>query len=389
MPQWLSGWRSLPGRGHPDKNKWRRDSAFKQFLYDLADFFNSGGRYLGRYLSQNISRFEFYKSWLAVKLYQQRGRWSRPFSHIGMGGLTIIGLVLAPILASEYNNFFGDQLESGNFISPNTVLAFSGQIETSTVTTDVRDRVIPYVVQSGDTVSQIAEKFGISTDTIRWQNDLKSVNDIKPGQTLEILPVTGILHKVRKGETVYSIAEKYEANPQAIVDFPFNSFTNDETFALAIGQELVVPDGVMPQQQLWSPRSYVAQRTPDAGVVTAAGQFVWPAGGTLTQRYAWYHKGIDIANRSAPGIVAADSGTVAIAGWPDNSGYGNRVIIDHGNGFQTLYAHLSKTYVQPGQTVNRGDLIGQMGSTGRSTGVHLHFEIRSSGGAQNPLGYLK
>ena len=285
------------------------------------------------------------------------------------------------------DNGFG---ESDSRATGMTVLAASDAVETATIISDKpRDRIVTYEVQLGDTVSGMADKFGVSTDTIRWQNNLKSIDAIKPGQIVEILPVTGVMHKVKKGETVYSIADKYESNPQAIVDFPFNTFTNDETFALAIGQELMVPDGVMPEVQLWSPRSYVAQRTPDAGVVTASGQFVWPAGGTLTQRYVWYHKGIDIANRSAPGIVAADSGTVVMAGWPDRSGYGNRVMIDHGNGFVTLYAHLAKTYVVSGQRVNRGDLIGQMGTTGRSTGIHLHFEIRQNDAAVNPLLYLR
>ncbi len=109
----------------------------------------------------------------------------------------------------------------------------------------------------------------------------------------------------------------------------------------------------------------------------------------MSQLFSWYHKGIDISNKSAPPILAADSGKVVVAGWPDNIGYGNRVLIDHGNGFATLYGHLAKIYVAAGQTVNRGDQIGQMGSTGRSTGTHLHFEIRKGEAAIDPLGYLK
>ncbi|HAN22376.1 TPA: hypothetical protein DCP77_01140 [Candidatus Collierbacteria bacterium] len=98
---------------------------------------------------------------------------------------------------------------------------------------------------------------------------------------------------------------------------------------------------------------------------------------------------MDIANRSGGNILAADSGTVIVAGWPDNSGYGNRVMIDHGNGYKTLYAHMSKIAVTVGQTVKRGNVIGQMGSTGRSTGTHLHFEIRSDAGNRDPIGVLK
>jgi len=123
--------------------------------------------------------------------------------------------------------------------------------------------------------------------------------------------------------------------------------------------------------------------------VVASGKFVWPASGVISQAYRWYHKAIDIANKLMPPVLAADSGKVVIAGWPDNVGYGNRVLIDHGNGFMTLYAHLAKIFVSAGQTVKRGDQIGQMGSSGRSTGIHLHFEIRRGGDLLNPQEFLK
>src|SRR3989304_3355918 len=129
-----------------------------------------------------------------------------------------------------------------------------GETDTTTqVSEKVRDKVMEYEVQGGDTASGIAEKFGVSVDTIRWENNLTSVNQIKPGQKLRILPVTGVRHKVGRGETVYSIAKKYNTNPQGIVDFPFNTFADNETFALAVGQELVVPDGERPNEVKWSP----------------------------------------------------------------------------------------------------------------------------------------
>jgi murein DD-endopeptidase MepM/ murein hydrolase activator NlpD len=204
---------------------------------------------------------------------------------------------------------------------------------------------------------------------------------------LEVLPVTSVSHKVNKGDTVYSIAKKYDTSPQGIVDYPFNSFTNDETFELAIGQTVVVPDGIPPAAASTTPR--IRQITPDAGTVVASGSFVWPAGGSVSQRFVWYHKGIDIANRAVPSILAADSGKVVMAGWIDGYGYGNRVMIDHGNGYRTLYAHLSQVYVVPGQTVARGAAIGKMGSTGRSTGIHLHFEVIRNGVYLNPLSVLQ
>ena len=124
-------------------------------------------------------------------------------------------------------------------------------------------------------------------------------------------------------------------------------------------------------------------------MVSALGNFVWPIGGRITQGYRFYHQGIDIATAFGTPVVAADSGRVVVSGWPDGSGYGIRVEIDHGNGYITRYGHLSKTLVGTGQTVNRGDRIGLEGSTGRATGPHLHFEIVRGGVKLNPLNFLK
>jgi len=203
------------------------------------------------------------------------------------------------------------------------------------------------------------------------------------------LPATGIAHRVKRGETIYAIAKRYDVSAQAIVDWPYNTFTNDETFALAVGQTLMVPDGVMPKKTPVAPRRYYAQLTPEAGRVTGTGQFAWPVGGRITQSYRAWHRGIDIASKAMPGIGAADSGTVVIAGWPHPWAYGNRVLIDHGNGYQTFYAHLNQVYVSVGDHVTRGQNIGQMGSTGRSTGPHLHFEVRKGGVGINPLSFLQ
>jgi len=331
--------------------------------------------------------FEGAKGVVAGVLYRQRGRFARPFVHIGMAALVGLGIVLAPVLASSFPGIAPDPWNS---TSPSEVVRSVTDNETTTQKSDrVRDKIEEYVVQSGDTVSVIAAKFGIDSDTIRWENNLADVKDIKPGQKLRILPVAGVSHKVVRGETIYSIAKKYSAGTQGIVDFPFNVFADDETFALAVGQALIVPEGKRPNIIPWSPTLYVAQKTPNAGAVSAMGQFVWPIGGVITQRFVWYHKGLDIATGFGTPALAADAGRVIAAGWPDNAGYGNRVMIDHGNGFVTLYGHLSKIYVTAGQTVKRGDQVGAEGSTGRSTGPHLHFEIRKGGVAVNPLDYLR
>jgi murein DD-endopeptidase MepM/ murein hydrolase activator NlpD len=196
---------------------------------------------------------------------------------------------------------------------------------------------------------------------------------------------------VQRGETIFTIGKKYgldENQAQAIVDYPFNEFRNDETFELTVGQMLMVPNGVKPEEAATAVPRFAVKMTPNAGTVTASGQFIWPALGGITQSYTFYHKAFDIANRAGGAILAADSGTIAAAGW-DPSGYGNRVMIDHGNGYITLYGHLSLIQVQAGQQVVRGNVIGQMGSTGHSTGTHLHFEVRHGGVIENPGLYLR
>ena len=373
-------------------SRWGRQrwTGSNTWVKELNNYVGLWWQYGNHKAVQQVGAFESGKRWLTVRLYSQRGKWSRPFMHLGMVSLSILGLFLAPVLASGYSALFEQSVQ---WRPQQVVLAAESVMQVKTQISDKpRDRIIEYTVQPGDTLSDIATRFGISIDTIRWENNLSTVNRIKPGQKLRILPVDGVRHVVKRGETVYSIAKKYKTDPQAIVDFPFNSFLNDETFALTTGQELIVPGGVItpPKKKSQPARSAPAVRvTPNQPPTNLAkGQFIWPAGGRITQGYYWYHRAVDIANRAAPDVVAADAGRVVVAGWPDRSGYGRRVMIDHGNGYITLYAHLQKTYVNAGDYVQKGQAIGKMGSTGRSTGTHLHFEIRTSKGKLNPLRYL-
>lgn len=326
--------------------------------------------------------FESFKSILATGLYRQRGKYVRPFIHLGMVVLVVGGITLGPLLISENQQkaWAEASFETG------PALAAAETMTSTLISSKPRAETLEYIVQAGDTISTIAEKFGVSSDTIRWENDLTSVKTLKTGQKLRILPVTGVLYAVKRGDTIYSIAKKHGVDAQVIVDWPYNSFANDETFALAVGQDLIIPDGVKPKEVPIAPRTYYAQ-VPSAGAGT--GQYVWPASGRITQAYSWYHRGIDIANSSSPDILAADTGTVIVTGWPLPWAYGNRVIIDHGGGVTTLYGHLSAVYVPVGARVGKGQPVGRMGSTGRSTGTHLHFEIRINGEGQNPLNYLK
>lgn len=359
------------------------------FLKDFQYFLGAWTNFLFKRLYKSFSGFESKKSLMAEKLYQGRGKLARPFIHSGMAGIIILAILITPVLASSFPGLDSDPWKE----TPPPSAVLSSATEQEELLTQISDKprgeIVEYSVEPGDTISGIAQKFGVSIDTLRWANDLTSISSIKPGQILKIPPVTGVVHKVKKGDTVYSIAKYYNINPQGIVDFPFNTFVNDENFELAVGQILIVPDGAKPKEIPWSPGTYLARKTPDAGTVVASGIFVWPTSGVISQTYHWYHKAADIANKLMPTVLAADAGKVMEAGWPDNIGYGNRILIDHGNGYATLYAHLNKIYVVAGQTVNRGDQIGQMGSTGRSTGSHLHFEIRKNGVLLDPLAFLK
>ncbi len=352
-------------------------------LKDLSEFARLWFRYISRGAKTFFRRFETVKTLFAELLYKQRGKFARPFIHSGMGTLAAVGIMLAPIISEELPGKEDPWQEPPS----SSVLSAETEATGTLISNKYRAEVFDYAVQSGDTIASLAVKFDVSQDTIIWQNKLTKKSILKPGQILQILPVAGVSHKVEKGETVYSIAKKFSAEAQAIVDFPFNTFVNDETFALAVGQTLIIPDGTPPKEAP-APSAF-ARLTPDAGSITASGIFIWPASGRISQGFVWYHKGVDIANKDVPDILAADSGRVIVAGWPDNVGYGNRIIIDHGNGYQTLYGHLAQLYVVPGQTVARGDRIGKMGSTGRSTGTHLHIEIRQNGVPLNPLDFLR
>lgn len=372
------------------------------FLYIRIIF----SHFIRNFLSPKFAVFESFKSLLVGKMYQQRGKNAQRFVNLAVLTVMVVGVALGPslvvndsqtkaVLASGFKNNFAFAQE-GMMAETGELLDLSGDttqmaVDTLTqVSEKPRADVMDYTVLDGDTLASIAKMFGVDTDSIKWLNSGLNEKKLKPGTVLKIPPVTGVIHTVKSGETIYSIAKRYNVSAQSIVDFPFNEFTNDETFTLAIGQKLTVPDGEMPDEPILTPRNFLAnQLTPNAGVVSATGSWIWPAAGRITQNFKTWHKGLDIANSGGGPILAADSGTVVVAGWVDNTGYGNRVMVNHGNGYSTLYAHMSKISVTVGQTVKRGDVLGQMGSTGRSTGTHLHFEIRTSSGNDNPLGYLK
>jgi murein DD-endopeptidase MepM/ murein hydrolase activator NlpD len=249
--------------------------------------------------------------------------------------------------------------------------------------TPPRREVITYTVQPGDNLFLIAQKFGVSLDTIIWANGRLELDPdlLNIGQELAILPVSGVWHTVKAGETLESIARRYQVTPQDIIDYEPNGL--EEPVTLTPGQKLIIPGGEKP----FEPYLVFTQ----AGAVTVnarpePGRFIWPCNGAITQKFGPKHLGIDIGNVAGTPIYAADSGRVTLAGWYGNLGLAVR--ISHDRGYITLYGHMQKVLVNEGDWVQRGQQIGEMGSTGKSTGPHVHFVILLHGGAVNPARYL-
>ncbi len=329
--------------------------------------------------------FEKQKNVLVRFFMMKRGRYNRTFLHIVAMSVLGIGIMVAPLLAQTFP-IFAQQSQQVSLGSSDTEQSIT--VDTDVFQTQIsqkpREKITIYTVQKGDTVSTIAKKFNISADSVRWANDLKNDN-ISVDAELRIPSVTGILHKVASGVSVYSIAKKYDTNAQAIVDFPFNDFANPQTFSLVSGEILMVPDGVKPEEQptYVRPQRFIAQGAPAA--VGASG-YAWPIYGRLSQSFSWYHPALDIESSVGTPVLSAQTGTVLsvfVGGW--NGGYGTHVLVQGNDGNVTLYAHMSGVNVAAGDAVTAGGTtVGWVGMTGRTTGPHLHFEVKGA----NPLSYL-
>lgn len=273
----------------------------------------------------------------------------------------------------------------GRFVSDSAAL-FQAPVAHTIIPDRDRMEIITYTVQANDNVWSIANGFGLEVETVVWANPAveKAPDLLSVGQVLTILPVNGIYYTVEAGDTVEKLAKEYKTEADQIATFELNGL--EQPYALTPGQQIVIPGGrkkIVPSN--YYPLTRVG-RAP-AGAATGSGQFAWPARGWLTQAFWSGHQAIDIGNRTGTPILAADAGYVVMAG-RDTWGYGNQVMIDHGNGFLTRYAHLHRIHVQAGQSVKKNQQIGTMGSTGRSTGPHLHFEIIYGGVRRNPRGFL-
>lgn len=254
-----------------------------------------------------------------------------------------------------------------------------------------------HTVTSGETMSEISGKYGVKVDTIMWENNIANANTLRVGQKLMIPPVDGVSYKVASGDNLQKIAKKYNVSSESII-----AQNGLESETIHKGQALFLPEArpIVPPQLIGNVRNPAVSRgayrstvaanpstaTPDLGKM-----FIFPTNGKITQGYKAGHYALDIADRSMPPIWAASGGTVIKASsgtW--GGGYGTHIIIDHGNGVQTLYGHMSSLNVSEGTYVNQGDVLGVMGNTGRvygATGIHLHWEVMVNGVKVNPGGY--
>ena len=256
------------------------------------------------------------------------------------------------------------------------------EFEATALVGPARPTITYYTVRRGETLSDIAKKFDISPMTIMAANDLVNANAIQAGQQLRILSTDGAIHEVKSGESLWEIARRYRAGIDEIVTA--NGITNPNRIMPA--QELVIP-GVQAAE--------IGSMLRSERLVSADGRllpmFDWPVRGRISSnfgmRWGRMHYGMDIAVNTGTPVRAAARGRVTFAGM--NGGYGNLVIIDHGDGVETRYAHNSRIVVKVGDYVNRGQLVAYSGNTGNSTGPHLHFEIRYKGNAVDPRNYLR
>ena len=368
------------------------------------------------------------------------GGWLETLAHLGLGELTlrigtnVLALTLILTVVWLMRNFYHQPAPGGTL----DVLAASQPTATPTLSTaDIpsqatssidsiprlaslhtiipsrpRVDVITYAVQTGDSVFGIADKFGLKPSTILFGNyaTLKDTpHSLRPGQELNILPVDGTYYEWQAGDGLSAVAQFFGVDPEVIVNFPGNHLDPDTIGDythpnIQAGTWLIVPGGKR-ELTSWQAPIGVTRDQPAlarvmgvgscgaiSGGAVGFGTFVWPTTSHWVGGYDYSpetgHRAIDLAGSLGSGIFATDSGVIVYAGWNDY-GYGNLIMIDHGNGWQSLYAHLSQINVACGQSVGQGELIGLMGSTGNSSGPHLHFELMNTQyGKVNPHDFL-
>ena len=359
-------------------------------------------------------------AWLATMVYRVVGDWRswlplsmRTSAHLAIIVVAIATIALsnvkwpaqaasgplAPVLSASAENAKSEN-EAGNvlnILNEHSAANFQNSSNSAAEGAITRmaqpDTIIPerprldiitYTIQPGDNVQAIADFFHLEPTTVMWANPaIEDAPDLlRIGQEVIILPIDGVYHEIAAGDTLESVAEKYKAEPEAIAACEYNHLEPPDQ-PLEEGMYLIVPGGEKP----YVPKVVTTYAGSVPEGARGTGRFQWPVLGRITQGYWYGHRAIDIGAPIGSAVQAADGGFVSFAGWTD-VGYGYLIVVDHANGFATYYAHLSNMYVFAGQAVERGQVIGAVGSTGHSTGPHLHFEVRYYGALQNPRAYL-
>ncbi len=364
--------------------------AFLEYLLIKVKLFIIG---IGRFFLI-LKRFSHEaKDLFTAKLIWSRGRLGRPIA-------TGVVMVASFAIFTVGEIFSGTSLVSSQEIHPDYLASTVDIIPQRNIAlTEIpedrkKSEPFSYTVQRGDNLSSIGAKFRISVDAIKYVNNLTDNSVLQVGDEITVPPVAGLIHTVDSGDTLSAIAQKYDVHPQAIADFNYIL----DTSKLAVGTELVIPEGKVPDPVVPLARTQVVPHQasgyiPPASVPPAqpSSNFcVWPTTVRLiTQYFSWYHNGLDIAVPSGtamPPLYSCTGGVVTRAGW-DPRGLGLHVRIDHGNGYETVYGHMSRVDVGFGENVGRGQVLGLMGNTGRSTGPHVHFMVVHNGVPQNPLNF--
>ncbi|MFA5010006.1 MAG: M23 family metallopeptidase [Patescibacteria group bacterium] len=311
------------------------------------------------------------------------GAWPR--AQVSASDVSHRSRTVAQLASAEYFNENVAYDEVITTVGDNNDYLFKTGATETIITRNTRTETIFYDTKSGESVASVARDFGLSPDTVRYVNKLSS-NALKVGQKLKIPPIDGIYVTVQKNDTLSGIAKKYKT---ALADIrKYNNLPEGEP--IFSGQEILVPGVVAPKTTTSGSGSSITSSTGAlATALPGGGQFIWPTESPthfISQGYKNYHRAVDLNRLNGWGIYASAAGVVRT--YSTRYGYGNYIDINHGNGYVTRYGHLSQFKVKTGDYVQQGQLIGIMGSTGRSTGPHLHFEIRKNDAPQNPLNYL-
>jgi murein DD-endopeptidase MepM/ murein hydrolase activator NlpD len=374
----------------------RGRNKIEQYIYILREYFKALLLYFKRKIRQFVRFATFLvlyvsrlaralKAFTVRKLIWSRGRLGKPVINFVVMAAAFIIFLLGEVFNSS--KFVNSQEISPDYLASVTDIIPPKNTALTSVPESRRTEPIAYVVEGGDTLYGIGEKFKVSIDAIKYVNSLTDNSVLRPGQEITIPPVSGLIHKVQKGETLQSIAKKYDVPSQAIADFNYIL----DTSSIALGTELVVPGAKIPEPVYIPPVIPAVIAPPSADPNASSGWCMWPTSvNIITQYFSWYHNGVDIATpwSMTPPLYACGSGTVVRAGW-DPWGLGLHVRISHPGGYETTYGHMKEIYVSYGDEVDKGQTIGLMGNTGRSTGPHVHFIIKYNGAPQDPMKYIR